>query len=147
MIDRFFAQIAEAERRGLPFVLATVVEAGGSTPRAAGARMMIDANDTMGTIGGGALEKRVIDDARNLLSEQKQSTHMVSVHLVRDLAMCCGGKMSVFLEKVDPSPTLWIYGAGHVGTQLAHTAQLAGFAVTVVDGREEWANAERFANT
>ena len=54
--------------------------------------------------------------------------------------------MSVFLEKVDPSPTLWIFGAGHVGTQLAHVAQIAHFKVMVVDEREEWAGADRFAD-
>jgi xanthine dehydrogenase accessory factor len=143
---RFYAQVAEAERKGQPFVLATVVEAGGSTPRSAGARMMINKAGMVGTVGGGALEKTVIDQAHILLSDSKCSTHMISVHLVRDLAMCCGGKMSVFLEKVDPSPTLWIFGAGHVGTQLAHVAQIANFDVIVVDEREEWAGDGRFAD-
>ena len=126
--------------------MATVVQAGGSTPRSAGARMMITQDDFEGTVGGGALEHHVMDEARQLLSDPKRTTHMVSVHLVRDLAMCCGGKMSVFLEKVDPGPTLWIFGAGHVGTELAHIAALTGFAVQIVDERDEWADASRFTD-
>ena len=52
--------------------------------------------------------------------------------------------MSVFLEKVDPEPTLWIFGAGHVATALAPLASQAGFNVTVVDAREEWNDPTRF---
>ncbi len=52
--------------------------------------------------------------------------------------------MSVFLEKVEPEPTLWIFGAGHVGTELAPLASRAGFAVNVVDAREEWNDEGRF---
>ena len=91
---KFFEQLARLENGNQSFVLATVVESGGSTPRVSGARMAITA-DHFGTIGGGALEYRIINDARALLANPKQTTELVSVHLVRDLAMCCGGKMSV----------------------------------------------------
>ena len=144
MKRRFFQQLAELERDGRPFVLATVTESGGSTPRDAGARMAITDQALIGTVGGGALEKRVVDEAHRLLANPKESVALVSVHLIRDLAMCCGGKMSVFLEKVDPEPTLWIFGAGHVSTALAPLASQAGFNVTVVDAREEWNDPTRF---
>ena len=52
--------------------------------------------------------------------------------------------MSVFLEKIDPMPRLFIFGAGHVGTELARTAAIAHFEVTVVDERAEWADPARF---
>lgn len=52
--------------------------------------------------------------------------------------------MSVLLETIDPPPPLRIYGAGHIGTALAETARLAGFAVTVIDGRAEWSDPARF---
>ena len=52
--------------------------------------------------------------------------------------------MSVFLEKVDPIPRLFIFGAGHVGTELARTAAIAQFEVVVVDERAEWADPTRF---
>jgi xanthine dehydrogenase accessory factor len=59
--------------------------------------------------------------------------------------MCCGGKMKVFLEKQAAVASLFVYGAGHVGRELAALAKKVGFRVTVVDEREEWANRERFA--
>jgi xanthine dehydrogenase accessory factor len=141
---QFFDQVAHAERRGRPFVLATVIDVGGSTPRDAGARMIIEADSTFGTIGGGAVEQYVMDAARTLLGQSGKMTEVISVHLVRDLAMCCGGKMSVFIEKVDPMPKLWIFGAGHVGTELARAAAMAHFDVAVIDERAEWADSERF---
>ena len=130
-----------------PFVVATVIDTGGSTPRLAGTTMGVVDDAIVGTVGGGAFEKRVIDDARQLLGDPKRHTHHVDVHLVRDLAMCCGGKMSVFMHKVEAAPRLWIYGAGHVGTALAHAAIAAGFEVQIVDGREDWAVAERFPSS
>ncbi|MEZ4436513.1 MAG: xanthine dehydrogenase accessory protein XdhC [bacterium] len=143
-MTRFFAHLATYEATGTPFVLATVIETGGSTPRDAGARMAITHRDFAGTIGGGAFEKHVIDEARALLADPGREVHRLDVHLVRDLGMCCGGRMSVLLETIDPAPPLRIYGAGHVGTALAEAARLAGFAVTIIDARAEWSDPARF---
>ena len=140
----FYAEVARVEEAGRPIIMATVIESGGSTPRIAGARMLIEMGRIVGTIGGGAIEQRVIEAAHALLATQGPATELVSVHLVRDLAMCCGGKMSVFLEKNDPRPRLWIFGAGHVGTEVAAAAHIAGFSVSVVDERAEWADPSRF---
>ncbi len=82
---------ALAQARG-SFVHATVVDTGGSTPRLAGAQMVIEQTAIWGTIGGGTLEHRVIIEARALLDNPRKSSTLYSVHLVRDLAMCCGGK-------------------------------------------------------
>ena len=106
--------------------------------------MAITDAETIGTIGGGAVEHKTILDARRLLSDASRSTEMISVHLVRDLAMCCGGKMSVFLEKVIAKPRLWVFGGGHIGTELAKVAGLSGFDICVVDDRPEWADPSRF---
>ena len=143
----FFQRLAQLTEDGKPFVLATVTDTGGSTPRMAGAQMAIWANGIAGTIGGGAFEHRVMVDAHELLNTPDVRCAEVSVHLVRDLAMCCGGKMTAFLQKIEPAPRLRIYGAGHIGTELARVAAIAGFDVTVVDGRAEWADPERFPST
>ena len=142
-----FAWLAASEAAGRPFVLATVTDTGGSTPRLAGAVMGIGVDSQVGTVGGGAFEKRVVDTARALLADPSRGTAVVDVHLVRDLGMCCGGKMAVFLNKTEPAPRLWIFGAGHVGTELAVLGLRAGFAVTVVDERAEWAAPGRFPPT
>ena len=109
-------------------MLATVVDTGGSTPRLAGAQMAVRDDDIHGTVGGGAFEQRVIQVARALLADPRRRVETLDVHLVRDLAMCCGGRMSVFMQKVDPAPPLRIYGAGHIGTELARVAALVANA-------------------
>lgn len=143
MKPSFFARLAALEAADTAFVMATVIDNGGSTPRVAGARMAVWGDGFAGTIGGGAFELRVIEEARALLGGAGQ-VRRYDVHLVRDLGMCCGGRMSVFLEKVEPRPPLRIYGAGHIGTELSAIADRAGFAVTVVDARAEWADPARF---
>lgn len=140
----FYADLARLAAEGHPFVIATVIDTGGSTPRLAGSQTAVWADGFTGTIGGGAFEKHVHERARTLLADPKRHVDRFDIHLVRDLAMCCGGKMSVFLHRVEPGPTFWIFGAGHVGTALARMAALAGFAVTVVDARAEWADPARF---
>lgn len=139
----FFTRLAALEAADTPFVIATVIDAGGSTPRVAGARMAVWGEGFTGTVGGGAFELKVIERSRALLAGSGQ-VERLDVHLVRDLGMCCGGRMSVFMEKVEPRPPLRIYGAGHVGTALSAIASAAGFAVTVVDARAEWADPARF---
>lgn len=139
-----FTQMARLVEDRIPFVEAVVIDVAGSTPRLAGARMVITAGDALGTVGGGAFEHRIIDAARRLLADDARHTETVAYHLVHDLGMCCGGRMTAFLNKSTPAPAVWIYGAGHVGTALAKAALAAGFDVTVLDERAEWADPARF---
>jgi len=130
-----------AERRR--FVLATVTESRGFTPRKPGAHMLLaEDGATAGTIGGGAIEKEVLDAARELLASGGSVT--LRRHLTAELGMCCGGEMAVFLEVLEPAPALLLFGAGYIAGALAALAATCGFAVTVVDERPEWASAERF---
>ncbi len=74
--------------------LATVVAASGSTPRHLGARMMITGEGRLiGSVGGGRIEHEVVQRAAEVVRTQVSS--VVGHHLVRDLAMCCGGSMEV----------------------------------------------------
>ena len=124
-------------------VLCTVVESSGSVPQRPGARMVLSADGALlGTIGGGAIEQLVLDAARELL--RLGGTRLLSTHLTRDLGMCCGGKITVFLQTLDAPEILYLFGAGHVARPLCARAQELGFSVEVIDERPEWANAERF---
>lgn len=137
------AALDEAMRLGRTVVLATVVGVDGSAPRAAGARMVIGAEGPLaGTIGGGQLEHRVVRMAAEVLETGKP--RRFQVHLTRDLGMCCGGAMDVYLEPVLPDDRLVIYGAGHVARPTAAIARMLGFGLTVVDQREELNTEERF---
>jgi xanthine dehydrogenase accessory factor len=129
-----------AQRRR--FVLATVIETRGFTPRKPGAHMLIATDNTAGTIGGGAIEHEVIEQAAALLASG--DTAMVKRHLTQELGMCCGGEMSVFLEVQEAAPRLYLFGAGYIAKPLAAIAAGCGFEVTVVDSRAEWAIEQRF---
>jgi xanthine dehydrogenase accessory factor len=52
--------------------------------------------------------------------------------------------VDVYIAPSEPSPELYIIGAGHVGFHLARVAHEVGFRVHVIDDREKFANAERF---
>jgi xanthine dehydrogenase accessory factor len=126
-----------------PFVLATVIGTRGFTPRKAAAHMLIAADgELIGTIGGGAIEREVIERARALFESGGHAR--LDRHLTQELGMCCGGEMSVFLEAILPAPRLHVFGAGYIAKPLAAIAAGCGFEVTVVDARPEWATGERF---
>jgi len=127
------------------FVLASVVETRGFTPRRSGARMLIGEDGaTVGTIGGGAIEQLVREEAARLLRDGGST--VLRKHLTQELGMCCGGEMAIHLEALGPAPRLIVLGAGYIAQPLAAIAIQCGFAVTVADARPEWLNEERFPN-
>lgn len=137
-----FEEIIRAKNKGESAVLATVVDSKGSAPRTAGARMLIKKDGTiLGSIGGGAIEKTVVDEAREIAGTEQ--TKLLAYDLGQDLGMSCGGRMTVFLEPLTPPAHLIIFGAGHIGAALAQVGKLLDFHVTVVDNRAEFANADR----
>lgn len=142
---KLFADIARLVEEGRGFVVATVIETAGSTPQKPCSRMVVlEDGGLRGTIGGGAIEKQVIEEAGKLF-QAPESSRVMETHLTHDLGMCCGGKMKIFLEKHTAAARLYLFGAGHVGKELAQLAHHVGFRVTVIDERPAWANRERFA--
>jgi xanthine dehydrogenase accessory factor len=142
-----FETMARLEREGTPYALATVVAAEGSSPRHLGARMLVLADGTiLDTIGGGKLEKIVIADALEALSTGRSSlkTYDLAPEAKGGIGTECGGAVQVFLEVRGRRPRLVIFGGGHVGLALASAARPLGFALTVVDPREDFARPERF---
>jgi xanthine dehydrogenase accessory factor len=138
-----YEEIARMYRSGSGGVVATVVSAGGSTPRGAGAKMIVYPDGrTLGTVGGGAVEADVIAKARALVDSSEPE--LLSFDLGGDVGMACGGEMSVFLEPIAGAPRVAVIGGGHVGQAVAAVARQAGFRVTVVDDRREVVSVERF---
>lgn len=140
-----YADMAALLEEGRPFVLATVIASHGSTPQKPGSKLVVlEGGELRGTVGGGAIEKQIVDAALALLADDAAQTRTLETHLTHDLGMCCGGKMTVFLEKHGAAPALVVFGAGHVAKEVAALAAHVGFKVSVVDERAEWLNAERF---
>jgi xanthine dehydrogenase accessory factor len=115
--------------------LCIITQTKGSTPRKVGSKMLVyDDGKILGTIGGGALEKQVIDDAIEVIKsgEPKYFTHCLAV----DLNMSCGGNVDIYIEPILKKKKLHIFGAGHIGKVLAKFALELDFQVTVIDERE-----------
>ncbi|MCA9653370.1 MAG: XdhC family protein [Myxococcales bacterium] len=133
-VAREVVRVLEGERGRA--ALATVIGRQGSAPQVLGARLMLHGDgEIVGTVGGGAIEAEVLAACRMVLRDGKP--RRVDAQLVRDLAMCCGGSMEVFVELLQPQLRLVIVGAGHVAQALAPVAEAAGFSVHVYDDREE----------
>lgn len=123
--------------------LATVIRSSGSTPQEPGARLLLCPDGSaVGTIGGGAIEHHVMAELRACQADGRP--RVIQKDLIRDLGMCCGGRMEVFVEPVEGRPRLVVFGAGHVGRATASLAQTLGFRVVVVDDREELNTEARF---
>jgi len=133
----FYRRLADLLAANASFAVATIVKVAGSSPRDAGAKMIVFHNGSVeGTLGGGKLEAQVIRDALETLHARTNA--IKSYRLSEDgLGMKCGGTVEIFFEAVTPPTRLVIFGGGHVGRAIARAAPAAGFAVEVVDDRAE----------
>ena len=132
---------------GRPAVLVEVTATRGSVPREAGTRMLVSADQVLGTIGGGHLEWRAIADARELLARSEAQPLVQEIALGPSLGQCCGGSVRLRLGRLQAADVecwpsdrsrfiLQLYGAGHVGRAIV--ALLAGLPCEVswIDERE-----------
>ena len=141
-----FEEIVRLRQEGIPAALATIVGTRGSTPGRTSMRLLVLGDGTfLGTVGGGCLEAEVYDTALQVLAdEQPRSLQFrLTEQDSPDSGLMCGGEVTIFVEPLT-TPSLWIFGAGHVSKALAQMASLAGFRVTVADDRATYATAERF---
>jgi xanthine dehydrogenase accessory factor len=100
-VDVFAAALAALDA-GRGVAIAAVTGASGSTPRHLGARMAVAADgEAWGTVGGGKIEQLVTEAAKEVAAGGE--ARVVRQHLVRDLAMCCGGSMAVAITPAAPS--------------------------------------------
>ena len=141
----FFAQLAALENEGAAFVLVVLVEAIGSTPQDAGARMIVSsAGRVAGTVGGGRVEAQALALAQDLLAAAAQGRtepRLVHWSLKADVGMTCGGTVKLYFEPHASRQAAWpivIFGAGHVAQALAPVLQPLTCSITVCDSRAEW---------
>ncbi|MGE0706285.1 MAG: XdhC family protein [Vicinamibacterales bacterium] len=149
MNQEVFAAVADALERGEPAALVTIVSTTGSTPQRVGAKMLVFADGRIvGTIGGGCYENDAFWKAREAITHRRPLLlhYELSDDFAQETGLVCGGQMDVYIEPIEPSPELYVVGAGHVGFHLARLAHEVGFRVHVIDDREKFANAERFPN-
>ncbi len=140
-----FEAASAALRDGRPAALVTVIGTKGSTPRDAGARMLIYGDgSSVGTIGGGAIERKAHQLAQEALDSGRPRRYFAEIDAAADMG--CGGNMELYVEPLQVAPPLYLFGAGHVARAVAPLLRNAGFRVTVVDDRPELAQDDAFPN-
>jgi xanthine dehydrogenase accessory factor len=136
-----YEQLVALEAGGAPFVLVTLVEALGSTPQDAAAKMLVTADGLhAGTVGGGKVEAAALKLSAEILAARDAKPRFVSWTLKGDVGMTCGGSVKFYFEPhFGPGPwTLAVFGAGHVAQALIPVLVPLPCRVTVVDSRPEW---------
>ncbi|MDP2917202.1 MAG: XdhC/CoxI family protein [Dehalococcoidia bacterium] len=146
MLD-IYREIVNIITEGGEAALATIVSASHSTPRGVGAKMLVKPDGSiLGSVGGGNSEKETIKEALNVIRTGKPKRLHFSLVPRRgeDAGMICGGEMEVFVEPILQSPTMYLFGGGHISVALAKVARLVDFKVVLIEDRAEFATAERF---
>jgi xanthine dehydrogenase accessory factor len=131
-------------------VLVTVATVRGHAPREAGAKMVVGADRTWGTVWGGNLEAVAVERARALLTEGAARPELLSLALsdkapYQHGVQCCGGDVTVLLEPLPVAPAVAVFGVGHVGLELARILARRDLDLHLVDSRPEQLTPERLA--
>ncbi|MFD2264914.1 xanthine dehydrogenase accessory protein XdhC [Lacibacterium aquatile] len=118
-MNGLYRHLSMLEAKAEPFVLVTVTEVQGSTPREGGAKMVVTREASFATIGGGQLEFTAIETARQLLDGNAVQPVTRKYPLGPTLGQCCGGQVSLLYEVQRPATLrLGLFGAGHVARAL-----------------------------
>jgi xanthine dehydrogenase accessory factor len=142
-IYREIARLLESGQRG---ALATVIGATGSTPGKESAKMLVrEDGSAVGTIGGGCVEADVWALAREAidLDQPLRRSFKLTPKTAEEDGLACGGTVEIFIEPLG-SPTVHIFGAGHIAQHLAPLVENVGMGCVVIDDREKFANRENF---
>ena len=91
-----------------PAALISVLATEGSAPRGAGTRMVVTSEGSHGTIGGGALEFQAMAQARAILALPSGAWRVQDYPLGPLLGQCCGGRVRLLIEHVDPQRLDWL---------------------------------------
>lgn len=130
--------LSRIEADATPAVIITVVEERGSTPRNAGAKMVVSQEQQFDTIGGGHLEYKAIKIARQLLEEQQTQPRLERFSLGASLGQCCGGATTLLFEPMHTDTVrITLFGAGHVGRALIPILASLPCKIRWIDSRED----------
>jgi len=140
IIEKIYQFIKEK----IPFVIATVIEAEGSTPGKIGFKMIITSKrETFGTVGGGTIEKMVEKDALQFLIRGMNGTKEYDLQADKETSkeatgMLCGGAVKVYFEIHVPKRKIYIFGGGHVSQALERMLPMEKYSIVIIDNREQF---------
>jgi xanthine dehydrogenase accessory factor len=126
---------AELLEGGTDLTLVTVVKASRGTPGKEGFKMILtDQNQLFGTVGGGAIEHRAVEDAKEVLSARQ---NRLETYDLEKIGMKCGGQVTLLYEYMQGQRGFMLFGGGHINRALTPILESLGFRVTVFDSRAE----------
>ncbi|HEY9871105.1 MAG TPA: xanthine dehydrogenase accessory protein XdhC [Candidatus Obscuribacterales bacterium] len=138
----FYDKLSELAVANVPFVSVILVDVIGSAPQDRGAKMLVTKDGLyFGTVGGGKIEKKAIEEAQRLLAaaDPSQRTHFVQWSLTRDIGMTCGGGVKLYFEVFNLNTwDIVVFGAGHVAQSLIGLLLGLDCRITCIDPRQEW---------
>jgi xanthine dehydrogenase accessory factor len=136
-MNNWISALADLQHQGEACVLVTIIEERGSTPRNAGSKMVVSAERIFDTIGGGHLEFKAMEIARDMLASGSQHTRLERFSLGASLGQCCGGVNVLLFEPMgQPQAHIAVFGAGHVGRALVPLLASLPCRVRWIDSRE-----------
>ena len=139
----FVEMLNTARNSGKAYAFALITAAEGATPRHPGAKMIVYEDGSIaGSIGGGEIERQVINDA--LCCIAGRNPVMKKMDVVQSGGLVSGSE-TIYIEPVFPPAHLILCGAGHVAGKLIPLAKNLGFRVSVIDIRDEAVFRERTA--
>lgn len=131
-------------KNGKEMAIATITKAEGSAPRGVGTMMaVLDDGTIHGTIGGGAIEKHIIELSLESIKSGKSKSFDIPLN-TKGVEMICGGAVEVFIDVYKKKPKLIIVGGGHIGYAIYEQAVLLDFSIAIFEDREQFLNADRF---
>jgi xanthine dehydrogenase accessory factor len=144
-----YAEIAKLRKEGRRAALATIIQVQGSIPSYESSKILVrDDGSILGTVGGGCVEAEVWAAAQEVMREEKPRRLHFNLNSKPDYdeGLVCGGSLDIFVEPILATPTLYLFGGGHVSLSISKVAETAGFEYIVIDDREAFANKQRFAS-
>ena len=134
---RWFEIVAQMSEKSKAYVIVTVLEVRGSSPREEGAKMIVTEDQSYLSIGGGNLEYQAIALSRELILEAGLVSKIEDFPLGPKVGQCCGGKVRLLFESF-PAETIRIsiFGAGHVGKALIGIVSQLPYRIRWIDSRE-----------
>lgn len=134
----------EAVSRNETVALATILKNQGAEGPAVGSKMVVWADGRVqGSLGSPALDTEITQDALAALAAGASVSLIYPKTTMRTRRAEEQALFEIFIEVV-PAPHLVVVGGGHIGYFVAKIGKMAGFQITVIDDREDFANEDRF---
>ncbi len=130
-----YQRVREMREQGASGILASVVSRGGATISPQGSKVLFGRGEKWGLLSEGEVFEGQIRRWCEENSPKALTLHSFETN---------GQSIAILLEPIKADPTLYIFGAGHIGLALSPLGKMADFRVVVIDDRPIFANPERF---